>query len=313
MPVTNVRSRWYSGNLQFTDTSGNTILEIDGPNRRIEMYNAMFSDGETITFGTGSDVTAQWTSEFLSIGPATGFWSGCPMPDYPDASTVYVWHEDFIGNVSFAATSGAAGGWKTSGDATYDVFAAAGSIGGQLQLAPETGSNNEVYHQLGEKGTETYIEYVKSSGKKSWVEFRVALTSVTNAANVLIGLAEEGAAAANFIADAGDDIADKDVVGFVVWEGDPDAIDCIHQKSGGAFADPGLAAVPTAGGWLTLGLYFDGSETVSYYVNGTAVQTADLDTATFPTGEELSPILALKNGAGDAALQVDWIRMIVER
>lgn len=313
MPVTNVRSRWYSGNLVFEDTSGNTIIEIDGPNRRLEAHTILCTDSDTITLGTGSDVTLNWNGDYLSIGPASGFWTDCPMPAYPDASALYVWHEDFIGNVSFAASAGAAGGWKTAGDATYDVLAAAGSIGGQLQLAPETGSNNEVYHQLGEKGTETYIEYVKNSGLKSWVEFRVAYTSITNVANVFVGLAEEGAAAANFIADAGDDFADKDLVGFVIWEGDPDAIDCNHQKSGGTLADAGLAGVPVAGTWLTLGLYFDGAETVSFYVDGTVAQTADLDTATFPTGEELSPILALKNGAGDAALQVDWIRMIVER
>jgi len=52
---------------------------------------------------------------------------------------------------------------------------------------------------------------------------------------------------------------------------------------------------------------------VGYYLNGALGQTADLDTATFPTGEELSPILAIKNGAADGTLQIDWIKMVVER
>ena len=235
------------------------------------------------------------------------------VPAYDDPSEYFTYFNDFIGEVLLPTATGVAGGWKSSGDATYDVLAAAGSLGGQLQLAPETGSNNEVYFQLGQLGTETYMEYTKNSGFRSWIEFRVAYTSITNAANVLIGLAEEGSAAANFINDSGADIADKDVVGFVIWEGDPNAIDCIHQKAGAAFADPGLAKVPVAGTFYTLGLYFDGVETVTFYVDGVAAQTADLDTATFPTGEELSPIIALKNGAADAALQIDWIRMVVER
>ncbi len=226
---------------------------------------------------------------------------------------IFKFFEDFIGNVTLPASTGAAGGWKATGDATYDIVAAAGSIGGQLQLTPETGSNNEVYYQIGELGTETFIEYVKGCGKRSLVEFRVAFTSITNAANILIGLAEEGAAAADFIVDAGNDIADKDVVGFVIWEGDPDAVDCIHQKAGGAFADPGVALVPVAGTFYTFSIFFDGDETIVFAVNDTVVQTADLDTATFPTGEELSPILAIKNGAADGTLEIDWVSMIVER
>lgn len=263
--------------------------------------------------GTGKAFPFSLSKFYEEFNPATGMWKDCPYLAYPDPSVNYQYSEDFIGHVTLPTSTGSAGGWKAAGDATYDINAAAGSLGGQIQLAPETGSNNEVYFQLGELGTETFLEYTKNSGKKSWVEFRIALTSVTNAANVLVGLAEEGAAAADFINDAGADIADKDVVGFVVWEGDPDAIDCIHQKAGGAFADPGLAGVPVAGTFLTLGLYFDGVETVSFYKDGAIVQIADLDTATFPTGEELSPIIALKNGAADAALQIDWIKMVVER
>ncbi len=242
-----------------------------------------------------------------------GMWADCPHLAMVDPSVAYTYMEDFIGQTALPTSTGSAGGWKATGDATYDVTAAAGTTGGIVLLAPETGSNNELYFQLGTLGTETYIEYVKNSGKKSWVEFRLAYPSITNAANTFVGLAEEGAAAANFIHDDGDDYADKDLVGFVIWEGDPNAIDINHQKAGGAFADVGLSGVPVAGTYLRLGIHFDGVETVSFYHNDALVQTADLDTATFPTGEELSPILAMKNGAGDASLSMDYIKMVVER
>jgi len=313
MSVMNVNSRWSSGNLQFTDLSKNVILEIDGPNRRIEPYTMLMIDSLPVVIGTGSDVNIQWDGSYFSIGPSSGFWSNCPYIAYPDLSLAYHYHEDFVGPVSLPLQSGSGGGWKMFGDSDAVVTGDAGSLGGHLQMAPLTGSNSEAYFQLGEKGTETFIEYTKDSGKKSWVEFRVAYTSITNAANVIIGLAEEGAADSDFILDAGNDIDDKDFVGFVIWEGDPNAIDCIHQKSGGAFADPGLAGVPVAGTYLTLGLYFDGAETVSFYKDGTAVQSADLDTVTFPTGEELAPFIGMKNGAQDAEVQVDWIRMVSER
>ena len=283
MTVTKIKSDWVDGNQQFKES-------VSGNGGKIEFHG-----------------------DIIQKGPASGFWAVTPDLAYPDPSKTFTWFEDFVGHVLMPVATGSAGGWKGVGDATYDVFAAAGTLGGQIELTPETASNNELYLQLGEIGTETFLEYVKDSGKRSWVEFRIALASITNAANMIVGLAEEGAAAANFIADAGDDIADKDVVGFVIWEADPDAIDCIHQKAGGAFADPGLAAVPVAGTFLTLGIYFDGAETVGFYLNGTQVQTADLDTATFPTDEELSPILALKNGAGDMTLQIDWIKIVVER
>ncbi len=339
MAIANIKSTWKSGDLVFEkkNTTGNPQIEfgIDDTGLDVKLYGATASayalidesgdklifdgydvrlqDSDVLAFGDADDAQQTWNGTRLELGPGTGFWANCPHLAYPDASLSFQWFEDFIGHVTFAATSGAAGGWKVLGDATYDLVAAAGSIGGQIQLTPETASNNELYVQLGELGTETYIEYVKNSGNKSWVEFRIALTSITNAANMLVGLAEEGSAAANFINDSGADIDDKDVVGFVVWEADPDAIDCIHQKAAGALADAGLAGVPTAGTFLTLGLYFDGVETLTYYFNGTAVQTADLDTATFPTDEELSPIIALKNGAGDMTVEIDWIRMVVER
>ncbi|MCP4023720.1 MAG: hypothetical protein GY729_17885, partial [Desulfobacteraceae bacterium] len=47
---------------------------------------------------------------------------------------IFRFFEDFIGHVTLPASTGAAGGWKATGDATYDIVAAAGSIGGQLQL-----------------------------------------------------------------------------------------------------------------------------------------------------------------------------------
>ena len=315
MTSKNVKGKWLDGNLRLVDSSNYKILEIDGPNRRIEPYILSLVDSEEIQLGTatGGDVVKTWNGSYMEYAPGSGFWATCPYLAYPDASLAFSWFEDFIGSITLPTATGAGGGWDAHADSDHDVTATAGTLGGTVKIAPETGSDKELYYQLGEKGTETYLEYTKNSGLKSWVEFRVAYTSVTNAQNIFVGLAEEGCADSDFIADAGADFADKDVVGFSIWEADPNAIDCNHKKSGGALADAGLSGVPVAGTYLTLGLYFDGVETVSFYHNGTAVQTADLDTATFPTGEEMSPIIALKNGATDAAIEIDWIKIVAER
>jgi len=280
-----------------------------------EASDAKFGDDDYLLFGdaTSGDVQMSWNGTYFETAPVSGFWANCPNLSYPDASLYFHYFEDFIGHVNFPAASGAGGGWTALGDATYDVLNAAGTIGGIVQLSAEAGSDKEVYFQLGELGTETYIEYVKDSGNKSWVEFRVAASSITGAANWFVGLAEEGAAVADFIVDTGDSTANVDMVGFVVWEGDPNAIDCNYQLADSNFVDAGLSGVPVANTFLTLGLYFDGVQTVTWYHNGTAVQTADIDNGYFPAGEEMSPIIAIKQGAANVTLSVDWIRIVAER
>ena len=252
------------------------------------------------------------------INNGSSFWADAPSPANNALSHGFYYVNDFIGVVPFPAATGTAGGWKSVGDATYDVLSAAGTLGGWCLLTAETGSNNEVYMQMGEKGTETFVEFTESSSDEVWFEVNFTPVSVTNAANFVIGLAEEGSAGANFIADAGNDIADKDVVGFVVWEGDPNAMAALWQKAGSAFIDTFETAITVAN--TTVGLHFDGSTTLTWYVNGTSIGSiTDLDISlyagsnVFPKGEELAPILAVKQGAADGGINIDWIKLVAER
>lgn len=256
-------------------------------------------------------------------GSGGGFWAGAPLIGDPSAGFTY--YEDFIATVldsangasgatsnkAQSATNATLAGWKGAGDAGWTITSAAGTVGGWVVFAAATGSNNEAYHQMGEIGTETYVEFVKSSGVKTWVEFRINPNSVATAGNLVFGLAEEGSAAADFINDSGADIADKDFVGFALWEAEPDSAEQIYQTSGGAFVVNDSTLV-TANA-TSYGIYFDGDSTVSYYIGGTAVSTV-LTTATgFPDGEELSPIIAIKNGAADRTVSLDWIKIVNER
>jgi len=209
------------------------------------------------------------------------------------------------------STNASLQGWNGTGDAGWALTSAAGTLGGIVALTPVTASNNEVYTQLGELGTETFIEYTGSSGKESWVEFEIATDDITSsAANFFVGLAEEGSAAADFINDSGADIADKDVLGFVSWETTMDSIRLIYQTSGGTFAVGTGVALSTA--FQTLGIYFDGATTITWYVDGVSIGSVATTASLVPDTEELSPIIGIKNGAQDRILSLKRISMKVE-
>lgn len=259
------------------------------------------------------DVTADTKLNFLgtnSVTAGAGFWANSPSQMSNDLSQAYFYTEDFIGT-PFVVTTNAWEGWKVAGDASYVVASAAGTLGGIVSVTPVTASNNEVYLQLGELGTETFLEYTGDSGLQSWIEFRIASDAVTDAGNIFVGLAEEGSAAADFWNDSGADIADKDVAGFAIFEANPDTVTFIYQTSGSAFVIDTLSVITTA--YFTVGLHFDGATTIDIYLNGTQVSTVETDVAGFPDTEELSPIVALKNGAADKTVFIDWIKIVNER
>jgi len=250
------------------------------------------------------------------INNGAGFWADAPSPANNDLSAAFFYENDFVGEVLFPVATGVANGWKGNGDATYDVLSAAGTLGGWCLLTAETGSNNEVSVQMGQLGTETFVECTKDNGLEWWFEINLTPVSVTNAANLFVGLAEEGAAAGNFINDSGADIADVDVVGFMVFEGDPNALLAIYQFATDAFVDTFSTAITAVN--MTLGIHFDGVSTITWYKDGTSIGSIETDEAVpaaqvFPAGEELSPILAVKQGAADGGINIDWIKLVSER
>ena len=268
--------------------------------------------GDSLTIDA-TDVTFTGTINGTNLSTmGNSFWNGS-FGVTNDLSVAYHYTEDFI---AYGIDTTAAGllhvvGWNTAGDAAATLTQAAGTLGGWIVLGPVTGSNNESYHQLGELGTETYLEYVDSSGFESWVEFRLNPNSVATAGNLVFGLASEGAAAANFIDDGGADIADVDFVGFALWEAEMDSAEQIYQTTGGAFVVNDSTLVTASA--TSYGLYFDGNSTLSYYIGGTAVSTVLITAAGFPDGEELSPIIGIKQGAADRTVSVDWIKIVNER
>ncbi len=268
------------------------------------------ADGEVEIATVTLDINATTTDISGRINNGSGFWAGAPLPG-SDPSVSYQFFEDFIG-IPLVVTTNAFEGWKATGDASYVVASTAGDIGGTVTVTPVTGSNNEIYFQLGELGTETFVEYVASSNKESWTEFKFTTDAVTDSGNIFIGYAEEGSSQGNFINDDGNDFADLDIIGFVVWEANPDTLEFVYQTSGSAFVRDTVATI-VAGTYVTAGFHFDGTNSLTYYIDGTSVAIVGLNASGFPDGEELAPIIAVKNGAADKTVTLDWIKFVVER
>jgi hypothetical protein len=73
MAVTLVGSRWVSGNLVFYNkSSGATVFTISTTGVSGTITDAeSFADSTALAFGTGDDVTIEWTGSLLQISPAT--------------------------------------------------------------------------------------------------------------------------------------------------------------------------------------------------------------------------------------------------
>lgn len=267
--------------------------------------------GTTIISGATSLTSVDTLNITGGITSGSGFWAGAPLPN-SDPSTSFQYFEDFIG-IPLVVTTNAFEGWKAAGDASYVIASAAGTLGGIVSVTPVTGSNNEIYFQLGELGTETFLEYTESSGKKNWLEFNFTTDDTTDSGNIFLGLAEEGSAAANFINDDGNDFADKDLVGFMIFEANPDTIEFCWQTAGGTFNRDTLAIIIDPGVFITAGINFDGDSTIAVYINGSSVLTFEQDATLFPDTEELAPIIASKNGAQDKSVSLNWIKLVSER
>lgn len=303
--------------FRVTDKDGNPRLSVNTVTDAVEIpagTELQFRDsGADITSGTSGrlDLTATTIRLAGNLEQGTGFWARAPLRSN-DMSVAYFYEEDFIGTPQVVTTN-ALEGWKTTADASYVIAHAAGSLGGLLSITPVTGSNNEIYMQLGEIGTETFVEFTAASGKEVWFEARITTDAVTDAGDIFVGLASTGMSAGNFINDAGNDFADGSFVGFVIWEAAPSVVQYVHQTTTTVFADVTTGVAMVAGTYQTLGIHFDGGTSVEYYVNGTLVATVLTSVAGFPDTIEFSPLIAVKNGAQDKTLFIDWIKLVAER
>lgn len=211
------------------------------------------------------------------------------------------------------------GGQAVSYEDTSFSLAVRSERGGVLRFSHGT-DNEEASLQWCDDSAAFVISDTAGEDFALAFEARVKFGSIAN--DVLggfVGLAEENAAAHNFIADAGT-MVDKDFIGFHRLEGDGDAIDFIYKKNGqtqqSLISDMATIAADT---YVKLGFLYDpeadASERITAFVNGvpqsTKVTAALIAAATFPDGEEMSPIAGVKLATGSAhTMDMDWIACV---
>lgn len=207
--------------------------------------------------------------------------------------------------------------WKWVSDtATDSVTLPVSSPGGVLQIATGAVDNNETYIQLGGATSATNAPWViggaagVANSKPVYFGARVKCTTHVDG-GWFVGLAEEGSAAANFMADDSGVLADKDFVGFNILTASPAAWNITWRKNGQA-VQAVTNVVANADDFHIFEFYYDGATTVTFWIDGTAnATTATTTAATFPGAEEMAPILACKSGDGAAKLlQIDWLRIV---
>lgn len=256
--------------------------------------------------------------------PSPAIWDRLSLGDILKGKLRF-FHEDFIGFGPTTAVSSNVGRyhaqhqWYSYESAASDIVTQiATDANGVVQCSIAATSNNEQWLQGGSASSVNFVPKTKANGGTSiFFECRINKSVLTG--NAFFGLAEEAAAADNWVADDGASIADKDAIGFLVLEAAPTVVRLVYKKASGTMTNIAASAhTLVADTFVKLGFIidmeeWDNSKRVKTFVNG--VETSDYltntlyeNTTNFPTGEELMPIWGGKNVGEANVVRCDWIR-----
>ena len=257
----------------------------------------------------------------LSNVPSGAIWQNMPMDDIIIHGRGRHYFNDFDVYAPTFATATAQCGMITYQDTGVTVKPIATDFNGVLEIAGADADNDEGSIQFGVT-TAVYAKIASTAGKKLAFEMRVKNNSaaLTDSA-FFVGLAEEGTAIADILVnDTGVLKTTADFIGFRTLCASPSELDTIYQKASQTPVEPDdNITTLVAGTWYKLGLLFDPSnaaKAIRYFVDGVevaSVAASALDDATFPDGEEMAMLVALKAGeAVEKKLHIDWVKFAQE-
>lgn len=285
---------------------------------RYEVFHAKNIHVDTIKARPESTDTIKIANEFVTSGvEAETFWAGAPKY-VPVNLNDWVWYqEDFDGKTAILDDTNhePQTPWQFADDDKGTYAFTSTDTGGVLSIAPADGTaDSGVAMRLGHNDAGNLFEIVGDSGQKLWFEARVKVATSASDTSIFVGLGDESTASADFLADSGSDFADDDLIGFHIEEKHSAGINFAYQTTGAAFVEVDDVAT-NASDWHTLGFFFDGAETITIFADGTANSTTiAYNDGSFPDGEELSPVIAIKaHTATTSTLYVDWITCVMER
>lgn len=188
-------------------------------------------------------------------------------------------------------------------------------MGGGLRFVTDGTQYDEAWLQWGGSGGSPFmISDTLANNRELVFEAATRMTTTVSAEDidVFVGLAEEGSAVADMIANDGG-MADKDLIGFEFTTGEN--ANWVYRKNGQAVQTPGSSWQTLVNNtWYHFGFRFDtDSDSITpWFGTGdrttsamnpdktSQITSADIAAATFPDGEGLSPIIGVKNQLGVA-------------
>lgn len=259
-------------------------------------------------------------------GPSMAIWASCPVLQIiEDPSKGLYFFDDFVNPPSLSADS-ASTMYDTYIDTSNTILGLAGTTanyGGILRLSADATDNDApVVTTGGGAGSPFIIGNTAGTAFKLWFEGRIRKSSITdNQAAFFLGLAQAGTAADNGLLedDTGDVVNSISVIGFRVKNDNGEELDFVYQDAAQTAPTEVIANISAmvADTWIKLGFVYDPAETadkkIKIFVNGaeqsTYVTTTNIDAATFPENDGLTPTVGLKTGEATAVtLDMDWWR-----
>lgn len=181
----------------------------------------------------------------------------------------------------------------------------AGIRGGAALFDHDGTANDECVLQVGSTAGASF-SVPSTGGTTLCFETMLRKTSVTDSAlGFFVGIGEEGfgLASGDALVDTTLAVADKDYIGFSNLT-DGDAVNFVYKKAGQTAQTVGTSATALAAAtWIKLGFVyspgFPAGKRIKWFINGTEQSTyvtqTQIEAATFPAGELMSPIAASKN------------------
>lgn len=265
--------------------------------------------------------TVTYSSPGAARFPMPELWRDCPLSRLNDEGLGFYFFERFFSYTPLTTT--------VNGGAVTDAIRFRGDTDTELAVIDDQrygGVRMETDTTAGDAGslvTSPLGSIVRNSGRKMWFEARVAPGDVDDDMGSFVGLVELDGANHDLISDdpaTNASLADQSAIGFYQNNANPDAYNIVYRKAGGAVTlvasdVTNSTKIPesersslTDGGYVRLGIRFDGRESIEFYVNGYKVASLEV-TSLVDQAQDYCGIVNVKTGDGAAELlDTDYIR-----
>lgn len=270
----------------------------------------VLQDNAVQAFGTDRDLLGSHNGSYMTHGPESGLWAGCPSVMDPDPSRFFMLLDDFMYPAS--ATMSDVMAWTVNTDGASGTDAFQDAAGGIVNLVTAAADNDyKAWSSVAEN-------WLFASGKKLWFEARFKLAEAnTNESTWWFGLTDT-LTTGGMQANAAGPLASYD--GAMIWK-TPETAMTVNFETSNAGTQNTLSEFATAvsNTWHRVGFYFDGTATTStitpYFHNGTSWTIGTAQNITLSGLEEMHAVFGVKAGptGGAETLQVDYLKIVQVR